>query len=158
MLERAEVLLNSDRTVSVLPATESSYTARLICWNVHSWTGCAIRPGYAGLFGPIIMVELNPPLGSLTLGEAVLLLGEPEAGTLCVRSVTGSQVNITASVYFSGGLEVDADYPLQPSTPRFDPNMVVSAVRYNEVDNALPYRFDTPKWHGFGGYAALQGC
>jgi hypothetical protein len=158
LLERAEILLNADKTVTVSQAMESTYAARQICWSLRSWLGCAFRSGYAGLFGPVILVELNPPSGSFKLGDAVLLFGRPEAGTLCVRSITRSRAYMSASVYFRGGLEIRAYHPLQPSAPRFDPDMVVYAVRYNVVSEDPPYRFDAPAWHGFGGYAGQHGC
>lgn len=158
MLERAESLLIADRSITIGRPLSSDGNLRQICWSVSSWLGCAYRSGYAGLFSPVILIEINPPSGSLRLGDAILMYGGPEAGRLCVRSITRSRGYLSASIFFPGGLEMRAYHPLHPSLPRFEPDMIVYSVRYHYVTLEPPYRFDTPTWRGFVSSPTQKGC
>jgi hypothetical protein len=127
-----------------------------------SWSGLAYRWSTTPLTGPLNYVELKPPPGALLLGEAIQLFGEPVAATLCLDYVrinaTKNPPFMNAHLHFRNNIEVKAYHPLVPRVQRYDPQMVVWLVRYNYPGLEPPYRFDVPRWGGFGAYRSDQGC
>jgi len=142
-ISEATALLKANR-----PFIESVYAARqgkdvptldeAICWTIAvspRWQGCA---GHGVLeAGPVTQVELSPPSGSFTLGEAIILFGDPVAVQMCRRFT---------SVYFSDDVEVIVT---TGQAPYLDPRQSVFLVRFLYPNVEPPFRFDIPAWRGF---------
>jgi hypothetical protein len=126
------------------------------------WLGRAYRWSSTPLTGPLNYVELKPPPGVLLLGEAIQLFGEPVAATLCLDfdriNPTLQPPFMDAHLHFRNNIEVKAYHPLALRAQRYDPQMVVWLVRYNYPGLEPPYRFDTPRWGGFGAQRSDQAC
>lgn len=165
-LEQAEEILRMHKafipnTSRVVASTSASAT-RELCWSIQGsrlWTGCASRAGSAGLGGPIVLLEFSPPWGSLSLGEAIQVLGTPRVGMLCRRAAGGLNYYYLAVVHFPGNIEVSGYNALSPRAQRFDPHMQITSIRYNSPSAEPPYRFDAPAWRGFAALSEDQlGC
>lgn len=161
-LDQAAENLRADQVLvaNVLDVQLGDFASRRreVCWQIRSqldWRGCALRD--QGFAGPINRVELEPPDPGLSLGDTILLFGNPVAAEYCVR--LGFYY---AFVYFPDNVEVRArgESPIQSgaAAPRYDPTMQVFMVRYHYPADEPPYAFDTPRWRGFTYVRGRAGC
>lgn len=133
---------------------------RELCWDIRAtrvWKGCAQRETRQDS-GPITHIQLNPPAGALTLGDAVIHYGRPVGAFVCVRFSGRVRLHLTADVYFPGNVQVRVYNPPAQRQLRIGPEMVVSLVRYHRLTDTPPYRFDLPTWRGFQGLQNNIGC
>jgi hypothetical protein len=152
-LDQAAENLRADQVLvaNVLDVQLGDFASRRreICWEIRNqvdWRGCALRD--QGFSGPINRLELEPPDEGLSLGDTILLFGNPIASEYCMRLGL-----YYAFVYFPDNVEVRTrgESPIQSGTtmPRYDPTMRVFIVRYHYPADEPPYAFDTPRWQGF---------
>lgn len=133
---------------------------RELCWDIRAtrlWQGCAQRESRRN-DGPITHVQLNPPVGGFTLGDALIRYGRPIGALACVRFTGRVRVHITVDVYFSGNVQVRAYNEPDATLLRTTPEMIVSLVRYHALADEPPYRFDLPAWNGFRALQENKGC
>lgn len=120
------------------------------CWQPlpARYGGCAYSSESSK---PLARLALIPGNGKLTLGNAVVLFGEPLTSRLCGRAAS-SGMYITASVRFRNGVSVSVSR--WPDWNRFDPDMNVSVVVY-APDKSVP---DGLRWEGFTRQQRLDTC
>ncbi len=158
-LDEAEQLLRAgrdfyyDRTV---------YHLRWTTATTPPWEGRAYRWS-AFNDGSISYITLEPPLGMLRLGDAIMIFGDPIVASLCWQAGGSAPAGfprpfLRAHVYFPGNVEVLAANPERPRELRYDPNMIVWSLMYSYPADEPPYAFDIPPWRGFVKTRLGQVC
>jgi hypothetical protein len=161
-LVTARTLLSKRGDITFLRQARSTPFLEFKLGLEPSWFGRVYRWSVTPDSGPLNYVELKPPPGVFLLGEAIQLFGEPIAANLCLdfdRVAPGLQLPFMgAHLHFRNNIEVKAYHPFAPRASRYDPQMIVFLVRYNYPGIEPPYRYDTPRWGGFGALRSDQAC
>jgi hypothetical protein len=98
------------------------------------------------------MVVFEPAHGSLRLGDAVRIFGDPLTSNLCFIAARGSgdvpadapHPLMVAYLTFRGSTKIVAYHAQQPLVPRVDPEMTVYRIYFQNG-----YDIYTPRWQGF---------
>ncbi len=162
--EAEEALRSAAPVISDVNRTQLNDFAnsrRELCWNIAAtppWRGCVVGLGERASGGPIGRLDLDPPWGSLQLGDALTAFGRPLTATLCLRSTGIGRTYMDAEVHFPGNVMIRAYNIHAPALARFDPAMTVYAIQYFRPAEEPPYRFDAPAWRGFIWAGDQDGC
>lgn len=157
-LDEADAMLNSDTqnvqaVVDIQPGLFER--PRHVCWTLSvdpGWTGCALR--HDGAPGVINEIYLTAPHNQgFSLGDTLVLLGQPAASKLCTRLGF-----MSATLYFPNNIEVDAFEDHLAADGRYDPHMRIFQVVYHYPSDEPPYPFDTLQWRGFIYVRDLPVC
>jgi hypothetical protein len=137
------------------PATGRAYTGRdRVCWSFSAfpgWIGCAIA---YQVDGEISLLEFRPPKNSFTVGEAMMVFGEPLLTEQCGGggygtrpfSVINSPGMETVFMFRKGVFMSAYGFEHKPSF-LLDPSMPIHSVRYYRNNRELPA--DAKDWRGF---------
>jgi hypothetical protein len=156
-LDEAEQLLRAGRDARIQrkPGSLEWTTA-----TTPPWQGSAFRWSTFSI-GSINYITLLPPPGTLQLGDAITIFGDPIVANLCWRTGNAAPLKLPylgARVHFRGNVAVLAYNPDNPTELRYDPKMVVLSLMYSYPAAEPPYAFDTPSWRGFARTRAEQVC
>ena len=161
--EQARSILLADATltnVAVEQHTDDNTLIRALCWQGtvdNTWRGCAFNRNLREPVGTIdLFIELKPPSGSLRLGDAIALFGEPVDMTLCtfgLGDLMGTLSNFSI-VSFQGNVVVWLD---PPKERRWDPSMIVRSVYYVSPGGSGSAT-RVGRWRGFARLEKPAGC
>ncbi len=134
-----------------IPGLIASESTRL-CWHLSfggAWRACIQQPRLSD--SSVRSLSLTSMGGTLRLGDAILLFGEPVNPVVC-----WTNGRVAAYVPFHHNIVVRASAPLGERAV-FDQNMIIDTIYYYAPD-ALSYDGSPAHWEGFTRRIPVRPC